>query len=216
MSAPRNYEWSESNNPRKDFYLRQMRRLNQAIIYLKSPEKLAQKINATLAADGLVQEIVRNRFKSEGQSAGEPWKPLAESTAKQRARKGFSGSSPILFRSGLLATGATEGKVAVTPETITLTFKDGSAPRYIGGGKAKKASKPKASKRFGAGRAKIPIAGARVTAARLSDYAGALNAARPFYSKPTAQELAPLIKKRTEYITDAISRIANGKPLGLK
>lgn len=67
------------------------------------------------------QEITAKAFASEGASTGAPWRPLAESTQRDRARKGFPPAHPILERTGTLKRALTMGEgafVSSTPSTL--------------------------------------------------------------------------------------------------
>ena len=197
-------------------YNRQLRRLYRATKYLQSPEQLALIINKRLAKieDGaLIRNIVQTRFETAGTSGGFTWPQLAESTQDERKDLGYGPAAPILIRSGLLITAATSGDLSVNSDQITLTFKDGPAPHYIGRGRHKKL---KINREAAAAIDQARATGATppdVSSNRLSDYADALNAARPFYNKPTEGELAPLFEARNRIIAAAMSAIANGESL---
>jgi len=53
------------------------------------------------AIAGVMLDAVEENFEKEGRP--DPWEPLAASTVKQRERKGFGETSPILQREGILA-----------------------------------------------------------------------------------------------------------------
>jgi len=199
----------------------QLRRLYWASYY-STPEgsrRLAQKINRVLAGKGLVQDLVRDRFASEGASAGRPWAPLKPATIKQRIRLGFA-PGPILRRSATLQAAAAEGKISATADAISLAFCDGPAPRYVGRGQARKrrvdsaAVSARNAERAAIGegikRGEKPPAGKWTATGRLSDYAGALNSRRPFFGQPTAQELAPLLRERDTLIRLIVEAIVAG------
>lgn len=195
------------NEGARELYRRQLRRLAAATRVFNNPLVLAQRINNRLAKEGFVQNIVRSRFLTQGVSGGAAWRSLAPSTVKQRARQGFP-PLPILYRSGMLADAATTGRVTATSQQIILMFKDGPAPVYIGKGRSKLARVNRrnvaANNFFGA---KIGRTG------RLSDYAEALNANRPFYQRPTQLELMPLFIARDRLIAATMETIANGGSL---
>ena len=183
-----------------------LRRLNSFSRMLANPDVLAERINAKLAGEGHLDLLLAKRFASGGASSGQPWPGLKTTTQKQRERQGFSGSSPLLIRSGLLRAGAVEGKTSSAYNYLSKDFKDGAAPRYSGGGGFKKQGKHFAfSKRSGN---RFVVRGGR-----LSDYAGALNKARPFFGEPTKQELGPLLGRRNELISEALRRMTNGDSL---
>lgn len=57
------------------------------------------------AAEIVVQESVKN-FDNQGYTYGKAWKPLKDSTRRQRASMGYNAARPILVRSGKLKRGA--------------------------------------------------------------------------------------------------------------
>lgn len=188
--------------------VQRLRRLNSFTRMLSNPAILAERINTTLAKEGHLDQLLAKRFATAGASQGENWRPLAPATVKQRARLGFGGSSPILVRSGMLQRAAVEGRTKVTADRIVKEFKDGPAPRYVGEGKARKRRLKRAAVRAS------KFLGVRIgSTGRLSDYAGALNAVRPFYGPPTNEELAPLLRRRDELIAEAVRRMTQGESL---
>lgn len=65
------------------------------------------------------QEITAKAFASEGGSTGAPWRPLAESTQRDRQRKGFPPAHPILQRTGALMRALTIGEGAFVSSSAT-------------------------------------------------------------------------------------------------
>ncbi|MBE7465473.1 MAG: hypothetical protein HS116_18505 [Planctomycetes bacterium] len=192
----------------REFLTSQLRRLYHAQRVLRDPASLSLKINQQLVREGWLQALIAQRFASEGKSAGEPWRPLARSTVAGRRRLGFA-PDPILTRSGFLQAGAVGGKETADAKGITKVFKDGPAPRYIGGGQSRKrrglASAAKANTFFG-----FSVARSN----RLSDYAFALNAQRPFYGRPTPDELLPMLRRRQELIHQVLNAVRTGGTVG--
>ncbi|MCW8128907.1 MAG: hypothetical protein KIS92_00855 [Planctomycetota bacterium] len=193
----------------RENYIRQLRRANSALRYLRDPRALAQRVNEQLAREGWVEDLIERRFDTEGASAGQPWRGLAKSTARQRARLGFPADHPILQRSGLLKAAATKGRRIVTPDRIVKQFRDGAAPRYVGGG-----SHRKKSRNLSVAGANAFWGGLRFGASNsLSDYAPRLNRVRPFYQPASREELAPMFARRDQLITQVIARISDGASL---
>jgi hypothetical protein len=189
-------------------YVSQLRRLEMITRFIKDPRILAERINRQLVREGWIEALLNNRFDTEGASSGQPWDSLAQSTMNQRRSQGFPSAHPILQRSGLLRQAATQGKTIVTADRIGKQFRDGSAPRYIGGGghrrKKLKRVNVEASEFFGT---RIGSTG------KLSDYAGALNSKRPFYGPPTREELAPIFARRRELVELTIWNLRNGRSI---
>jgi hypothetical protein len=95
----------------------------------------ARAQNLAPAWPGVLQafyQITRAAFASEGASTGAPWAPLAPSTQKDRARKGFAPDHPILARTHNLERALTGGGGAFAttgPSRLALTL--GSAVGYF-------------------------------------------------------------------------------------
>lgn len=71
------------------------------------PDVIVRKVEQQINAEGWMEKIVDRRFRLERESpSGRKWAPLAIATRKDRARKGFGPSHPILQRFGLLKQGA--------------------------------------------------------------------------------------------------------------
>ena len=154
---------------------------------MTGPERMAQRINQRIATTGIVESIIKDRFTTQGASGGGAWSPLKQATIMQRKRLGFS-AGPILIRSGRLFGGATEGKVAVTANTIIKSYKDGPAPRYKGKGRSTKSR-----------------------AGKLLDYVASLNIFRSFFHNPMGGELSTLLKMRDALIAKVVKAILEGK-----
>lgn len=199
----------------QDSYRRQLRRLYEATKYLQNPNALALIINKRIAKndDGaLIRNIIQTRFATGGTSGGFSWRPLADATQDERKRLGYAPAGPILIRSGFLVRGATEGKITWDADQIVLTFQDGPAPNYKGKGKAtRKKINRAAAHAIDQARATGMDGGSGGTSNRLSDYAGQLNADRPFYGAPNAAELAPIFEYRDRLIAAAMTAIVNGQ-----
>lgn len=70
------------------------------------------------------RSIVNRAFATEGTTTAEPWPQLAESTQKERARKGFGAAHPILERTGKLlrslVLGESGGFVEMAPQSLAI------------------------------------------------------------------------------------------------
>jgi hypothetical protein len=188
---------------KSEAFMRKLWALQRATEAAKNPANLSEQINRKLAAEGFVRRIVADRFSTGGASSGTQWLPLTPRTLAQRRRQGFP-PGPVLVRSGTLATAATTGREIADAEKITLEFRDGPAPVYAGGGKARKAkvnTKARAANFF------FGMFVGRSGA--LSDYATALNRKRPFFAQPNEGELAELKKRRDAIIAQMRELIAN-------
>lgn len=170
-------------------YNAEIARCRAAMIMLRQKD-VQLRVNTQIKNEGFVSALVRQRFDTEGSSRGIGWRRLKPGTILQRRRLGF-GAGPILQRSGILKNAAVGGKVTATAAGISIAMQDRAAPVYTGGGKFKRGRGAKAK--------------------RLSEYAGALNAVRPFYPPFTKKEMAPLMKRKKEllkkYTLGAISRL---------
>lgn len=189
----------------RNFHRRQMRRVHNLRAGLANADAIAQRVNSKLARAGFLQSIVSERFDTEGESGGRSWPGLRPATQAQRKRQGFGATGPILHRSGFLERGATSGRVIATATGITLMFRDGPAPRYVGAGKAKR------RRTTGKARTDLTLGGGGKTLAptgRLSDYLLALNARRPFFHAPTKREMRPMLQERDRLIQLEVLRIA--------
>ena len=162
--------------------------------FLSDPDYFARLVNQKIADEKLVRMLVAERFHTGGESSGYTWPELAMSTALQRGKQGFHSFTPILVRSGALLNAATLGEQMVTADTITLMFRDGPAPIYIGRGKTRKNKKGSGGK-------------------MISSYADAHNEGRgklpkrPFYGAPTEKELEPILRARNELIMSVLGRL---------
>jgi hypothetical protein len=211
---------------RRDWYLKQLRHLAQATRWLARPDELALRIHQHIAKNEptLVRAIIAGRFGSEGTSSGERWRTLALKTAIQRRKQGFPEWNPILQRSGLLLKAAVGGTLSAFPDRIEIVFKDGPAPRYKGGGKFGKQRTKRWIQNATGERVRINkktfdllqgernIAGASVgKSGNLMEYADQLNQVRPFYGRPTEDEVAPVRGRGRELLAFALNAIASGQ-----
>jgi hypothetical protein len=187
----------------RDFYRRELRRLNANTKRLANPEKLATDINKRLAREGVggmrfTTAIIANRFKTQSDGAGNRWRSLKLKTIQERRRLGFPGASPILRRTSTLANAAAHGKVSADAEKIIHTMKNPLAPVYRRPGKKAKRKKKGGSK----------------PRPRISVYAPSLNAIRPWMNRPTLRELGPLLKRRNELLNAVWLAIRDNRPIG--
>jgi hypothetical protein len=204
-----------SPDERRRYYSKMIRLLWRAQQLLKNPQALALLINRRLAKidnGALIRAIVETRFLTAGASGGQNWPALATSTQKQRAAQGFGAAGPILERSQMLRMGAINGKLSWDADTITLEFKDGGAPRYIGNGRARK-KKVLRGAAEAMDMARMAGLSATGNSNRLSDYAGALNEKRPFYGEPTDNELREVYAARDRILAAIIDAIVNGRDI---
>ena len=96
------------------------------------------KINKLLATSGMLQQVVKRRFDTEGGSQGAKWAPLSRASELNRRRQGFPASGPILVRSGVLRDAAVNADPRWSATAIDLFVKRRAGPRYVGGGIARK------------------------------------------------------------------------------
>lgn len=86
------------------------------------------------AVERVFNEITRRTFETEGaSSAAGAWKPLALSTERDRARKGFSPAHPILVRRGDMkasVTGRTSDTIIVSTPTYFAIGSDDPKVKY--------------------------------------------------------------------------------------
>lgn len=100
----------------------QLRRLNNTVFYLNNPERLLIRVNKKLIEEGWIDEMIAERFDSQGSSQGNPWAPLKVDTIRDRARKGF-GPSPILVRTGSLLDKALSSTKKALAEGIEVKMR---------------------------------------------------------------------------------------------
>jgi len=191
---------------RQKEYVARLRRVNAALRLLNNQPALATRIYRQLDREGFVTEVVERRFDSQGATSGTPWAPLKPATVKQRLYQGFN-PGPILIRSGTLFKAARDGQRTYSETGIKLKLKDGPAPRYIGKGRARR------TKKLGTLRVSNLDTGGIVftRTKKLSDYADALNKARPFYAPPTNQELAPMRARGMQILAEFYRRALTGQ-----
>ena len=167
-----------------------LRRASSQLALLQNPQVLIGRVNATIARERMLSNVVLKRFETEGASSGKSWAELETSTQRQRARQGFPSSTPILFRTGTLLKAAV-GKEVGDQRGLRLVFKDGPAPAYIGNGKFRR---PR-------------------TNGRLSEYAEALNKTRPFYGPLTQAEARPILLRQKQLLAMCLKQILTGKSI---
>jgi hypothetical protein len=218
------------NDEARRHYRKRLTSLAKATRYLNRPEELATDINDWICRNqpDVPRNIVMDRFETEGGSSGAGrWKPLALLTAVKRRKLGYGDFNPILRRSGLLMRAATWGALEANPRAIVMTFKDGPAPVYRGGGKHTKRRrkffvvengvehriKKKEFDLFRGERASESTSTHSVGS--LSDYAEGLNEERPFYGAPTELELQPLKELGSALLQRALAAIHCGDDPGL-
>jgi hypothetical protein len=165
--------------------------LRQARRQLARTETIALLVNKILAKANYMNDIVAQRFATEGASGGNRWRSLAPATIADRKRFGFA-PGPILFRSGRLCDAAVNGDPVWDVESVRLRLKRRAAPKYVGKGRAKlrKAKDPKY--------------------ARIEVYGYRLNQDRPFFQPPSGDEAVEMLKLRDYLISGAASVAANG------
>lgn len=82
------------------------------------PEKWKKALDD---AGDIAQKFLSHQFDKEGKEFGTPWRPLALSTQKDRARKGYKPEHPILVRRGWLRASIIHKRSAHHKRVITNT-----------------------------------------------------------------------------------------------
>jgi hypothetical protein len=151
------------------------------VLQRTNPRELSRQANRKVVAEKRVERAMEARFATQGASGGRPWPGLKASTIRDRARNGY-GPVPILVRTGTLRDAVSKGSEKPDANGIRHKFRDGPGPTY---GKRK--------------------------ATRLSVYAPALDARRPFLQDIRGPEAKGILARFWEIVRNFYSSALDGK-----